>query len=143
VVIYIDVNIMFHPGVTRVQSFILTGYQGRPTTGSVTVQTFDRGQRLRRAIAGVGKWWGVALLAVFIPVAHFVLVPSFLGYGVWQFFQRLGTVELATAARGTCPDCGTEQPLELAPRWRAPQAVTCRHCSRGLRLSLATDEGRG
>jgi hypothetical protein len=134
---------MFHPGVTRVQSFILTGYRGRPTTGSVTVQTFDRGQRLRRAIAGIGKWWGVALLAVFIPVAHFVLVPAFLGYGVWQFFQRLGTVELATAARGTCPDCGTEQPLDLAPRWRAPQPVTCRHCSRGLRLSLATDEGRG
>ena len=102
----------------------------------MTIHAFDREQRVRRAFAGLGKWWGVAVLCVFIPVAHFVLVPTFLAYGLWQFFQRLGTAELATDARGTCPDCGTEQTLDLAPRWRAPQPVTCRQCHRGLRLSV-------
>ena len=121
---------------TRVQPFLLSGYQGEPTRGSVTIREFDREQRVRRAAAGLGKWWGVALLMVLIPVAHFVLVPSFFAYGLWQFFQRLGTVELATDARGTCPDCGTEQALELAARWRTPQPVTCRQCHRGLRLSI-------
>lgn len=121
---------------SRVQQFLLTGYHGEPTRGSVTIQQFDREHRVRRAVAGLGKWWGVGLLTVLIPVAHFVLVPSFLAYGLWQFFQRLGTAELATDARGTCPDCGAEQVLELAPRWRAPQPVTCRQCHRGLRLSL-------
>ena len=120
---------------TRVQAFTLSGYHGRPTTGTATIVVFGRQQRVRRALAGLGKWWGVALLSVFIPVAHFGLVPAFLAYGVWQFFQRLGTAELAAAARGTCPDCGTEQLLDLPPRWQAPQAVTCRHCSRGLRLT--------
>ena len=120
----------------RLQPFILTGYHGVPTHGSVTIQAFDREQRWRRALAGLGKWWGVALLSVLIPVAHFLLVPSFFVYGLWQFFQRLGTAEVAAAARGTCPDCGAEQVLELAPRWRAPQPVTCRHCGRGLRLTL-------
>jgi hypothetical protein len=120
---------------TRVQAFTLSGYHGRPTPGTVTIRMFDREQRVRRAVTGLGKWWGIALLAVFIPVAHFVLVPGFLGYGAWQFFQRLGTSELATAAHGTCPDCGTEQQLDLPPRWRAPQAVTCGHCFRGLRLT--------
>jgi len=121
---------------TRLQPFILTGYHGAPTHGTVTIQAFDREHRWRRALAGLGKWWGVALLSVLIPVAHFLLVPSFFVYGVWQFFQRLGTIELAARARGTCPDCGAEQVLELAPRWRAPQPVTCRHCHRGLRLAL-------
>jgi len=121
---------------TRVESFILSGYNGKPTRGTVTIHAFDREQRVRRAFVGLGKWWGVALLCVFIPVAHFVLVPSFLAYGLWQFFQRLGTAELATDARGTCPDCGAEQLLDLAPRWRAPQPVTCRQCHRGLRLSV-------
>ena len=102
----------------------------------MTIHAFDREQRVRRAFAGLGKWWGVAVLCVFIPVAHFVLVPTFLAYGLWQFFQRLGTAELATDARGTCPDCGTEQTLDLEPRWRAPQPVTCRQCRRGLRLSV-------
>jgi len=124
---------------TRVESFVLSGYNGQPTRGTVTIHHFDHEQRVWRAFAGLGKWWGVALLCVFIPVAHFVLVPAFLAYGLWQFFQRLGTTELATDARGTCPDCGTEQTLDLAPRWRAPQPVTCRQCHRGLRLSVLSE----
>lgn len=119
----------------RQQSFVLSGYHGRPTAGSVTVVEYSRRERWRRALGGLGKWWGIAVLAVFIPVAHFILVPSFLGYGVWQFAQRMGTVELATGARGTCPDCGKEQAFEVAARWRAPQPVTCRYCQRGLKLS--------
>jgi hypothetical protein len=121
---------------TRVQPILLSGYHGEPTRGSVTIHEVDRDARLRRAFTELAKWWGVALLTVLIPVAHFVLVPSFLAYGAWQFFQRLGTAELVSDARGTCPDCGAEQMLELAPRWRAPQPVTCRQCHRGLRLSL-------
>ena len=93
---------------TRVQSFTLSGYHGQPTAGTVTIHEFDREQRLRRAVTGLGKWWGIAVLCVFIPVAHFVLVPAFLAYGGVQFVQRLGTAELATGARDTCPDCGAE-----------------------------------
>ncbi|HYK81653.1 MAG TPA: hypothetical protein VEU55_00790 [Gemmatimonadales bacterium] len=91
-----------------------------------------------RALAALGKWWGVALLAVFIPEARFVLVPSVLLYGAWQCLQRLGTVELATDARGTCPDCGAAQDLELPARWRAPRPLTCRQCHCGLRRSVPT-----
>jgi len=120
----------------RVQGVLLRGYHGAPTSGTVTIREFNRDERVRRALAGLGKWWGVAIVSVFIPVAHFVLVPSFLAYGGWQFFQRLGTVELATDAHGTCPDCGAEQALDLAARWRAPQPVTCRQCHRGLQLVL-------
>jgi hypothetical protein len=120
---------------TRTERFLLNGYHGQPTPGQVTIQIFDRAARVQRALAALGKWWGIAVLSVFIPVAHFILVPSFLAYGAWQFFQRFGTAELATNARGTCPDCGAEQELDLAPRWRVPQPVTCRQCHRGLRLT--------
>jgi len=121
--------------ISRLQTFTLTGYSGQPTHGKVTIQEFSRDERWRRALSGLGKWWGVALLSVLIPVAHFILVPSFLLYGVWQLAQRLGTTALATDARGSCPDCHAEQVLELAPRWHVPQPVTCRVCHRGLRLS--------
>src|SRR2546429_5523276 len=120
------------PADTRIQQFLLKGYHGVPTSGTVTIREFNRDERVRRALAGLGKWWGIAVLSVLIPVAHFVLVPSFLAYGAWQFFQRLGTVDLVIDARGTCPDCGTEQALDLAARWRAPQPVTCRQGPRGL-----------
>src|SRR5439155_499358 len=54
----------------RLQPFILTGYQGAPTRGAVTIQAFNREQRWRRALAGLGKWWGIALLSVLFPVVH-------------------------------------------------------------------------
>ncbi len=117
-------------------TFTLSGYRSSPTRGTVTVQAFDRRQRIRRSCTALGRWWGVALACVFIPVAHFVLVPSFLAYGLWQFAQRIRTAELARNARGICPDCGTEQQFELAARWPAPQTVTCSRCQRGLRLSV-------
>lgn len=120
---------------SRVQAFTLTGYGAAPTQGTVTVQEFSKDERVRRALGGLGKWWGIALLSVFIPVAHFILVPSFLLYGIWQFAQRLGTTSRAIDAHGVCPDCHAEQTLELAARWRVPQPVTCRSCHRGLRLS--------
>lgn len=120
---------------SHVQAFTLTGFGGAPTHGTVTVQEFSRDERMRRALSGLGKWWGIALAAVFIPVAHFILVPSFLLYGIWQFAQRVGTTSRAIDAHGVCPDCGTEQTLELAARWRVPQPVTCRSCHRGLQLS--------
>jgi hypothetical protein len=123
-------------GSAREQAFLLSGFSSQPGTGHATVISFGQRQRWRRALTGLGKWWAVALGAVFIPVAHFLLVPSFFLYGVLQFFQRLGTAELTRDARGTCPDCGTEQQLELSPRWRAPQQVSCRHCHRGLKLVL-------
>jgi len=122
---------------TRTESFLLTGFSAQSQHGTVTIRSFDRGQRARRALLGLGTWWGAALLAVFIPVAHFLLVPSFLIYGVIHGLKRWNTAELASDARGTCPDCGSEQVFEVAPQWRVPQAVTCSACQRGLHIRSA------
>lgn len=120
---------------TRVQPITISGYQGHPTTGSVTIQEFNRDERWRRALVALAKWWSVALVSVFVPVAHFVLVPSFFLYGLWQGAKRIGTETVASDARGTCPDCGREQTFEVAMRWHTPQPVACRYCQRGLRVS--------
>lgn len=124
----------------REQSFELHGFAAEPGLGSATIVVYDRAARWRRALLGLGKWWGVALGCVLIPVAHLVLVPSFLLFGIYTFAQRVGTAERAAATRGTCPDCGTEQDFEPAARWRTPQSVTCRHCHRGLTLTLPAAE---
>ncbi|HUK21698.1 MAG TPA: hypothetical protein VLV45_09095 [Gemmatimonadales bacterium] len=123
--------------LTRSQSFILTGYSTRPATGTVQITSFTHEQRARRAFAELGKWWGASLLAVFIPVAHFVLVPAFLVYGAVQCIERWRTAEGASNARATCPDCGHEQVFDIPARWRVPQAVTCRACQRGLEISIS------
>lgn len=120
----------------RVVTFILTGFSGTPSRGTVTLTTFDDRARLRRAGKALGVCWACAVGCIFIPVAHFFLVPGLFLFGILQFFQRIGTRERGTGARGACPDCGVEQAFDLPQRWKVPQQVVCRHCQRGLKLTL-------
>lgn len=114
----------------------LSGYHGTPTPATLVVATFDRSARLRRALKGLAGFWGAMVVSVFLPVAHFVLVPSFLFIGIWQFFRRLKQSEQLRGAHGRCPDCGAEQDFELGSA-RLPQSVTCGSCHRGLTLAAA------
>ncbi len=120
----------------------LTGYHGQPTPARLVVATFDRPQRVSRALKGLGGFWGAMVVSVFIPVAHFVLVPSFFFVGLWQFFRRLRMGELVKGAHGSCPDCGAEQDFELGSA-RFPQSVPCGSCHRGLTLAAPGGEGGG
>jgi hypothetical protein len=117
------------------RTVVVTGYSGVRTTASVTVESFDRPQRVRRALKGLATWWAAALGSVFIPVAHFLLVPSLALFGVYTFWERLGAAEVATAARGVCPDCGREQAFDVSGRWHVPRAISCRYCQRSLTLA--------
>ncbi|MFN2570111.1 MAG: hypothetical protein ABR537_00670 [Gemmatimonadales bacterium] len=119
----------------RTQTYQLTGYSPTPTTATVTTRCFDRRERVRRAAKGLATFWAVAIGSIFIPVAHFLLVPSFALYGIYTFFERLGAEEIVLKAEGTCPDCGKAQQLETGGRWRVPRDVVCRHCQRSLRIS--------
>lgn len=117
----------------------LTGYHGKPAAATLLVATYDAGQRLRRAVQGLLGFWGAMVVSVFLPIAHFVLVPSFFGIGIWQFFKRLRQAERVRGAHGTCPDCGAEQDFELSSGLRFPQSVQCRSCQRGLTLAATVE----
>lgn len=112
----------------------VTGYSGR-TVATVMVVSYGRPQRVRRSLKGLGTWWGAALVSTLIPIAHFVLVPSFLLYGVYTFARRLTADQVALAGRGTCPDCGREQALDVTGRWSVPRTTSCRYCQRSLLLT--------
>lgn len=114
----------------------LSGYHGTPTPATLVVATFERSARVRRALRGLAGFWGAMVVSVFLPVAHFVLVPSFFIIGIWQCFRRLKQSEQLRGAHGRCPDCGAEQDFELGSA-RLPQSVTCGSCHRGLRLAAA------
>lgn len=113
----------------------LTGYSGKEGDATIRIRSFDRSARLKRAAIGLATWWAVALACVFIPVAHFLLVPGFLIFGLFTFVQRVKATAIVVAAHGTCPDCGAEQDLEMLGPWREGQDLSCRHCHRSLHLS--------
>jgi hypothetical protein len=117
----------------------LSGYSGESGRAWVRVVRYDRGARTRRALQELAAAWGAALASVFIPVAHFALVPAFLAYGVYGFAVRVRAAEVALAARGTCPDCGREQALDIAGPWRVPRFVSCQGCQRSLQIDARPD----
>lgn len=121
--------------VTDTLTCNLRGYSGTATTASVALQSFDQRERVRRALRGLAAFWAAAIGSIFIPVAHFLLVPGFALFGVYTLFERLGARQVVTEAHGTCPDCGKEQKLEIGGRWRVPRDITCVFCQRSLRLS--------
>ncbi|HEX9729103.1 MAG TPA: hypothetical protein VGA37_11410 [Gemmatimonadales bacterium] len=113
----------------------LRGYAPTETDATVELVTFNRAQRMRRAWLGLATWWAAAVASVFIPIAHFALVPGFFLFGIYSFSSRVRTSTVAVSARGICPDCGEEQEFDLPPRWRETIEVACGGCSRALRLS--------
>jgi hypothetical protein len=115
----------------------LKGFHPDAAPARVRLESFDRAGRVRRAAIGLAQSWGIAIVSIFIPVAHFFLVPGFFIAGVVIAVRRLGMETIVRGARGTCPDCGMEQTLDLPTRWDPPLDVDCRHCHRRLQLTLS------
>ncbi len=121
---------------SRSELLLLTGYGDNSTTGVATVTTFDRAERIGRAAKGLAVAWGAALVSIFIPVAHFLLVPGFALVGVFVFAKRTRTREVTESIHGTCPHCGEEQDFDSSSLWHlGPMHLTCANCSRLLTAS--------
>jgi len=106
----------------------------------VTVVRRSPADRMRRALLGLGSFWGIAILCVFIPIAHFVLVPSFLIIGIVVAVRRLREGASVEAVTGVCPRCGVERSFEAGSALRAESTVSCRECHNQLELRV---EGTG
>ena len=102
----------------------------------VTIVTQSPGWRLLRALGALAAFWGAAVPAVFVPGAHFVLVPSFLALGVIFFVMRLRQRWAIDSVTGPCPRCGTTQPFVPGSRRVVAQQVTCPACRNNLALTL-------
>ena len=63
-------------GVVDVRA-LLTAFGAAPTRARATIVVQGAGRRMARALAGLGACWGPAVVSIFVPVAHFVLVPTF------------------------------------------------------------------
>jgi hypothetical protein len=110
----------------------LHGYSGTATDAVVHEVALDRERRWRRAGLALATWWVVAFGCVFIPIAHLVLVPGFLGYGIYSAVHRLKLGRVVTGVEGTCPDCGYEQIFDVPEAWSPADDLACAKCRRSL-----------
>jgi len=112
-------------------------FHDRSSEATARVLAHAKRDRVRRALLGLAACWGAAVAAVFLPVLHFVLVPTLLIAGPLLAFARLGERRTVTGITGPCPACG--EPISLRPGGSAAAVVRCDHCRRPVEWSLAPD----
>lgn len=108
------------------------GYTPRPATALVIEQSPP--ERFVRTLAGLGMFWGFALVSLFIPVAHLVLVPTFLVGGIIMAVKRAREDRRLLLLRGACPRCGATQELTPGGRFASGRSLDCPKCHGTLTL---------
>ncbi|HET9854581.1 MAG TPA: hypothetical protein VFR53_05960 [Methylomirabilota bacterium] len=93
---------------TQVQVVVsLTAFGFAPRPGTAVLIEQSTGERVRRAFAGLGMFWALALGGLFIPVAHF-----------------------------TCPRCGAQQTFKAGGRFEPDRSLDCPACHGTFALAL-------
>jgi hypothetical protein len=95
--------------------------------------------RVRRAAVVFGAFVAVAIVALPIPIVHFMVVPGGLLLAFVLGGLRLREDAIFRDVSGRCPFCGTEQHFPLFGRFRLPKDVHCANCGRKLTLE---EDGR-
>jgi hypothetical protein len=106
--------------------------------GELYTAWLTTGERIKRTARGVGITLGVGLLALFIPVFHWVLVPIFLVAAPVVGIYMYRTASMVEKAVGECPECQQGITLALEPQTQIPHWTYCPACKRPLQLVYHT-----
>jgi hypothetical protein len=112
----------------------LHGFGAPPSAARAEVAELAGGERIKRAAVVFGAFIAVAIVALPIPIVHFVLVPGGLILAVVLGGLRLREGSIFRGVAGRCPFCGTEQQFALSGRFRLPKDLHCVSCNRKLVL---------
>jgi hypothetical protein len=122
---------------TRSLELQLHGFGAPLAPAQAEVAELAPRDRLKRAAAIFGTFIAVAIIAIPIPIVHFVVVPGGLLLAFLLGAVRLREGAIFRGVRGKCPFCGTEQQFPLYGRFSLPKSLHCSNCGRKLTL----DEG--
>ncbi len=106
----------------QTRPIIISNSGGEQTTGTLHYLVYTQQELMVRAWKALGLFWGLAVITVFIPIAHFFLVPGFLIAGPVVAYSRYRAKDTMERANGKCPtgDEETAIPLEASdqlPKW--------------------------
>ena len=122
----------------RRQELAVRGFGAQPTTAVVVLDILNHAERMRRAGAILGAGVIAALIALPIPLVHFVFVPGALIAGITMAAIRMRQQEVFRSAEGACPYCGAEQQFSVMGRFKLPKQLHCTSCQRQLTLDEPT-----
>jgi hypothetical protein len=117
----------------------LTAFGASPTPARVTVLDVPAAGRLRRGVAGLAACWGAAAVAVFLPILHFVLVPTLVVGGIVAAVVLGRQARRVIGVRGTCPRCHTESEFQAGGALQAERLIDCPRCHTNVTLVVGEE----
>jgi hypothetical protein len=122
---------MSHIETTSIQ---LKDNAGNIAVGALQTTYYDGQDRMKRAGLRLAACWAAAGVTVFIPIAHFVLVPGFLIAGPVLAMSAYRMERARNHASGSCPVCKAEITLALEAKDTFPKWTYCPACNAPLQL---------
>lgn len=95
---------------------------------------FDSAERIKRALTMLGLLWLLAAISVFIPIAHWGLVPGFFIAGPIAAFSRYKMTEALEKVNGPCPSCEADITISLEAGDQLPKWTYCPNCNHSVQL---------
>lgn len=110
----------------------VTDAVGGSADGVLTVHSWDRSYRMKRALKILGGFWFVGLFIIPLPLIHFTS-PLFLLAGPVLAYLAFYQEAVVAGGRANCPKCGKQ--FEIARRKPAPVfSDLCNHCQSEVKV---------
>lgn len=134
----------FTPPLSAVHHRVrVVGTDGKSIDGDVYVQTWDQRERILRSVKIGAGCFGFAVIAVFIPLLHFVLVPAFLIATPIVAYKAYLMQAVALGGMSRCPKCSAPMAI-VRQKLEWPLKDVCAKCFENVKiedLGVASDSG--
>lgn len=108
---------------------------GKITSGEMQTTLFNHGECVKRGLQRFGFFWLLAAITLFIPLAHFVLVPGFLIAGPVIAYLTYKATFQRDHITGTCPSCEEKITIKLEAKDELPKWTYCPNCKTPLHIT--------
>lgn len=106
----------------------ITAQEVAKSSGVFVVRLYSRGDCYRRAAISLLACMGLAGVTLFIPLAHFILVPCFLILGPILAVKQYRARCVTEKAEGICPLCKQQVVFPLEADDSLPKPTYCPKC---------------
>ncbi|MFC1748079.1 hypothetical protein ACFL2V_04665 [Pseudomonadota bacterium] len=112
----------------------IRGNDSGANEGVLNVLVLSSRDRIGRAGKVLAISWVLAVITLFIPIAHFFLVPLFALGGPVMAYMKYSAEEVTEDAKGICPECNEAVTIKLDPADKLPKWTYCPACNKPLQL---------
>ncbi len=123
------------------RTLTITDDKGNAAEGMLSLTSYSAADRTQRAVVALVVCLGGAGVAVFIPIAHFFLVPALLVAGPVLFYNRYRQAEALEKVDGTCPRCGEQVTIAMESNDKLPKWTYCPACDGAVELREQAEQG--